>query len=364
MRKCATRRVVAGCGALILFVSAILCLRIDVQSKVPVKGDVADFTDTVILATLDISIDPNKNVIWCGTMALAWNEAMEQMKGPLIFSQPVPLADLLNRQEFTNSDLDPESYVVMAGFKVGNVEEKFREALRQKFGETANPPDLDTANSRDTDIALFAYLYKNLEFTTPFNVNAPLKFTGRNVANFGFGFERYPVSDAPSALISQVKLLAYHSEDDFIIELKTKSSQDQLILAKISPGKTLKTTVEAVLANLKDGEWGIDKQDKLAIPKIDFDLLVHFKELEKQELKIGTISLNTVAENIVFRLNEKGVELKGFTTITETLDAISPPPKPLNLVFDKPFLILLKRESSPRPYFAMWIGNATLLDSP
>jgi hypothetical protein len=32
-----------------------------------------------------------------------------------------------------------------------------------------------------------------------------------------------------------------------------------------------------------------------------------------------------------------------------------------NLVFDKPFLILLKRREAKRPYFALWVGNAELL---
>ncbi len=72
----------------------------------------------------------------------------------------------------------------------------------------------------------------------------------------------------------------------------------------------------------------------------------------------------SVAENIVFRLTERGAELKGFATISETLAAVFPAAKPLDLIFNKPFLVLLKRESSPRPYFAMWVGNPTLLVSP
>jgi hypothetical protein len=31
------------------------------------------------------------------------------------------------------------------------------------------------------------------------------------------------------------------------------------------------------------------------------------------------------------------------------------------MVFDKPFLILMKQTNSEHPYFALWVGNASLL---
>jgi hypothetical protein len=36
-------------------------------------------------------------------------------------------------------------------------------------------------------------------------------------------------------------------------------------------------------------------------------------------------------------------------------------PPPRHLIFNKPFLILMKRADAPQPYFAMWVGNASLL---
>ena len=37
------------------------------------------------------------------------------------------------------------------------------------------------------------------------------------------------------------------------------------------------------------------------------------------------------------------------------------PGKPRQLVFDKPFLILLQRGDAQQPYFALWVDNAELL---
>jgi hypothetical protein len=354
----------AGTSAIVGLVAILSVWNLDRSSGVA-KGDVVHFPDTTIVATPDAPLEVNENVIWCGTMALAWNEAIAKFNGPLVFTPPIPISDALNRQEFTKSDIDSESYVVISGFKLDHVDEKFRAELSRKFGDAANPPHLDNADPVPTneDVAIYAYLQKTLLFATPFNQNEQLHFEGRKVASFGFGFETFASSEAPGELTSEVGLLDYESDDDFIIELKTKSPGDQMVLAKVQPKKTLQETIDAVLPKIDPKVvWGIDNKDKLAIPKIDFDLTKHFKEFEGKRVPGGR--LNTVAENIVFRLNEKGVELKSFTTITETLAAVWPPPKPLNLIFDKPFLILLKRESSPRPYFAMWVGNSTLLVSP
>jgi hypothetical protein len=31
------------------------------------------------------------------------------------------------------------------------------------------------------------------------------------------------------------------------------------------------------------------------------------------------------------------------------------------MIFDRPFLILMKQAKSDQPYFALWVGNASLL---
>jgi hypothetical protein len=298
-------------------------------------------------------------------MSVCYAEISKYLHAPLQFNPSNPLADILNKQEFTTSDLDPESYVVAAGKKTDSINQSFRDELHHKFGNSVSPPLLDSSDPPATseDIAIYAFLLKNLLFADPFDTNAPMSFGWTKVASFGFGHEVSPGSGAPPNLTSEVRLLRYSSQDDFIIQIRTKSDGEQLVLAKITPAKTLEETIAIVLPTIKPTAiWGLDEKDKLAIPKIDFDLTAHFKELEGKSFDGGRI--NTAAENIVFRLNEKGAELKAFATISMTLGGTYPPPKPLDLIFDKPFLVLLKRESSPRPYFAMWVGNPTLLVSP
>ena len=41
--------------------------------------------------------------------------------------------------------------------------------------------------------------------------------------------------------------------------------------------------------------------------------------------------------------------------------AEAPPPRNRVMIFNKPFLIMLQRSDAKMPYFALWIGNAELL---
>ncbi len=371
MTTTALKRIVSAIAAVALLSLAIFFWRNYEQKYPSVVGDVSDFKDTEIVVHPDVPLDPNKNVIWCGTMALAWNEAIRKLGGELHFTAPSREADLLNRQEFTKADLDEESYVIVADSENNRVSDKIRENLKEKFGSAVPArlvPDDSGQDSQKFDI--YACLYKSLEFPIPFHENVLLWFDFRQVANFGFGLEpevSREYSSGDNIVRSQVSVLSYVSDDNFVIRLKTGEDKDQLILAKIAPGKTLQTTIDSVLPAVKaDTYWGVGDHDELAIPKLDFDLMKEFTELEGPYLT-PSVQIDKIAENIIFKLNETGVKLTSFTTISATLGwagSNQPPPPPCHFIFNKPFLILLKRESSPRPYFALWVGNPTLLVSP
>ena len=59
-----------------------------------------------------------------------------------------------------------------------------------------------------------------------------------------FGFEKGKPGVAP--LLPQVRIHDYKGTNDFVIELKTKSPLDRVILAKVAPGETLAATIASV----------------------------------------------------------------------------------------------------------------------
>ena len=101
----------------------------------------------------------------------------------------------------------------------------------------------------------------------------------------------------------------------------------------------------------------------LLIPVLNFDIVQRYRDLEGRRIssssrKLDGKELFVAAQSIRFRLDERGAILKsesagggGFGSPKE------------NLVFDKPFLILLQRKRAENPYFALWVGNAELLVS-
>jgi hypothetical protein len=60
------------------------------------------------------------------------------------------------------------------------------------------------------------------------------------------------------------------------------------------------------------------------------------------------------AQQTRFRLDERGAALESeagaAAAIVDT-----------NLVFDKPFLVMIQRTGASGPYFALWVANAELL---
>ncbi|MCX5643718.1 MAG: hypothetical protein NTZ17_03390 [Phycisphaerae bacterium] len=142
----------------------------------------------------------------------------------------------------------------------------------------------------------------------------------------------------------------YRDNDDFIVELKTQSKLDRLILAKIPPGQTLAETVTTVQSRLQQNEPGSMQQcTDLFVPVIDFDVLRRYDEL------LGEGSPFAMPlQQIRFKLNERGAVLK-----SEALAAAGKTKQ--NLVFDKPFLVMIQRTDASQPYFALWVANAELL---
>jgi len=331
------------------------------------KADVATLKDTQLVLHPDVPLAPDKNVLWCGTMQLAWNKAIDLVGEKLHFENQPPVVDLLNRQDFTDADLDPASYVALADFERNNVEDEIRAALEKTFHGAASPELIPEkpANPGPSDFVAYAYLYKNLAFNHPFEDNAPLTFDAQPVKNFGFETS----ADLPGDILNQVLIYDYKSGNDFIIKLKTKSADDELVLAKVPPGATLGDTINGVLKRLATSKPEVaGKHDELAVPKLNFDLRKSFTELAGLVLQPSPqarikdhLKVTEAKQLIRFQLNEKGAILKSEATIVMTMSAVFPDPQRHTLIFDKPFLILMKRAKSDQPYFALWVGNASLL---
>ena len=324
---------------------------------------------TVVTAHLEAPLEPGKNVLWCGTFQLAWNEVCALVGEDLHFAGgDPPMVGTLNQKRFTRNDVDEASYVAIADFVRNNVHAKIQSALKAKFGNAASPRLIPAREltPRPQDIVAYTYLQKNLEFRVPFErLDEPIVFAGTSLPAFGMGRKTKPDH---AKMYPQVAVLFYQGPDDFAVELKTKTTGDKLLLAKVKPAGTLGETIAAVQGRLSKAEpQEATYGDVLAVPKLNFDVTRRFDELVGKRLAVKNAQIApdllivSAAQNILFELNEKGVKLRSESHIAFGCGAAAPPKNPRRMVFDKPFLVLLQRAGAKTPYFAMWVDNPEML---
>jgi len=73
------------------------------------------------------------------------------------------------------------------------------------------------------------------------------------------------------------------------------------------------------------------------------------------------LTVLTAWQDTRFLMDKKGVQLKSEVVMTFGCSVCVEPPPTHLMVFDKPFLVLMSRQGSKAPYFALWIGNADML---
>jgi hypothetical protein len=89
------------------------------------------------------------------------------------------------------------------------------------------------------------------------------------------------------------------------------------------------------------------EDSNLLIPAIGFDVRCDCRHALGEPVAIA-------AQQTRFRLDERGAVLKSEAVAAAArVDA--------DLIFDKPFLVMIQRTDAREPYFALWVANAELL---
>ena len=334
---------------------------------------ITEITDkTIITPVLETKIELDKNIIYCSTMQLAWNKLCNDIiKGTLEIENQSFYVKKLN--EFMNEvpKISDDSYVAMAGLGGENIIQKIKEALLAKFNVL---PEIDLLNIDSNEILAFSYLQKYLAFEKEFNsFGSNMNFGTDEIKIKSFGI-RYSPEPNDTPLKKQVEILYYDwSKEvigDFIIELKTTSLNDKIIISTVKPEATLLKTYEKIQMlvqkypneNHKTNPQIPDEERNrtffitLAIPKINFNINHIYSDFSNQKIKNTNYYLKNIVQNICFNLNEKGAKLKSVTYMECKMGS------PLKLNVRGPFIIILKNKTSDFPYFMAYLGNDELLE--
>lgn len=323
--------------------------------------------NTRVIPTLDAEHEKGKNLLYCATFQLAWNELMELLDGPLDLENKPPAAAKLNNKNFTPEMLDKESYFIFAGGGP-TAHTRMAEELKTKFGGAASPKLLPRELGPNEFVA-YSYLYKNLKFSVPlYSYPNGFEFSGGNVKTFGIA------TDNPlrGRMLRYVRVHDYVNKDDFVIELTSKSPDDSILIAKIPPGKSLQKSTESVLQRLqKTNRDTLESGEDLRIPTFNFEVVKNYSDLAPLKLYKKSWDmpgqLKECTQLIRFKFDEFGAIVKSETRIRGAVgqsdidDAPAPPPPPRHFICDRPFLVLLLHRNKAKPYFALWVDNSELL---
>ena len=89
----------------------------------------------------------------------------------------------------------------------------------------------------------------------------------------------------------------------------------------------------------------------------------NFGQLEGKSFVCANVPYNitTAYQRTAFILDESGAEVESEVVFEAATEAAEEIIKPKRLVFDGPFLVLLKRTDAQHPYFTAWMADTTLL---
>jgi hypothetical protein len=311
---------------------------------------------TVVSPTLRQPIVPGRSIVWCGSFQLTWNELMEQVEGPIELSPPYAGTEWLNEGILTEQDLPPDAfftYVDMTGDLA-----TLHERLLGEMGPGIRPQAVQRAAEGVGEVrgpVAYAYLKAEQKFPVAYRrLSGELRFGDAEVRSFG-----YARDEADRRLREQTRVLDFNGPDDFVVELQTAQDEARLLLAKVPPETTLQATVDSVLVRA-DAATMPTGAEELRVPVMKYEVDQRFDQIEGRTISGPQEDFPRVlyaGQAIRFSLDEAGMqpEPRSEDAAQGTGTAES-----RVCVFDKPFLVLLRRGKRP-PYFAHWVDNAELL---
>jgi hypothetical protein len=312
-----------------------------VWSDLPEVTSLDNLKQTDFVATLENPVSESKNIIYAPAFLFAWDKIKEELKSPIIVGSTNSLDfNLLNKSISHQSSLTDNEYSA-------------------------------TAEIIDGAIIAKAFFNKTLPFETNLQVlDDPINFDTTKVSAFGM----YSYNEDA---IKFTQILYYKDDNNFILKLIPKDKQHEIILVKgLEKYQTLKDAIKLTNDLVAQGKqeqtdnkllwkYQIVHEDEFAIPVIKFNIATNYKNIEGQGFSTADNKKHSVEvayQRTGFIFNENGAVVE--SEAVAAVDSASAEPiitHPKKMIFDRPFLIIIKRADKTNPYFVMKVANAELL---
>lgn len=318
------------------------------------KKELKETKGVDVVPTLSDKI--SKDTSWCPTFQLIWNDFKNDIvKQNIKFDKKLDMLDNLNKEDFTKNDISDSYYYKIYGRKNLELKSKIENAIKEKFNQKSDILDqfdwssdaLDSGEDVIDRYFLYSMLYREFEFNKKFDTFNDKFKDIENVEYFG-------IIKNNDVVREQIKVYYYNDENDFAIKLITKNN-DEVIIIKNPKGETF----DEIYNSVKDKKiHEFNDKDNFMMPKIDFNVLREYDELENKEIVTldGIYTIEKAIQSVKFSLDEKGGKVKseaGMDVIYES----SSVEKYRNFYVNDTFALFLKESNKDKPYFALRVDD-------
>lgn len=319
------------------------------------KKELKETKGVEVVPTLSDKVSADTS--WCPTFQLIWNDFKNDIvKQNIKFDKKLDMLDNLNKEDFTKNDISDSYYYKIYGRKNLELKNKIETAIKEKFNQTSDILDqfdwsndaLDSGEDVIDRYFLYSMLYRKFEFNKKFDTFNDKFKEIENVKYFGIIKDNDEIRD-------QIKVYYYNDENDFAIKLITKNN-DEVIVIKNPKGETF----EEIYNNIKGKETtDFNSDDNFMMPKIDFNVLREYNELENREIETidGIYTIEKAIQSIKFSLDEKGGKVKSEAGMDVKFETTASDKKIRNFYVDDTFALLLKESNKEKPYFALRVDD-------
>ncbi|MCC7454560.1 MAG: hypothetical protein IT222_10370 [Crocinitomix sp.] len=310
------------------------------ESRFPEVKNLTEYKNTTFIPTLEHKISNDKNSVYCATLLFAWEEIRNQINAPLTIPDEHVDLNLLNKSTSFKNVLKNEEYEASGQVENGVVK-------------------ASAAFSKSLPFSLKLENFKN-----------NLVFDGQKVASFGVnGYSDYDQ-------LNLVQIVYYKNDNNFIIKLLPKVEEHEIILFKTDKKFNSMTEMTKEIERLTEigktekknekmrWKYYYDYEDVVIIPKFSFNIETNYPSLVGTNFSTSEqdFQIKEAWQRTAFVLDESGAEIESEAVMETTEEGpAEEKPKPKKMIFDQPFLILLKRVDNTNPYFGLWTTNTELM---
>ena len=301
----------------------------------------SDYKNTQFIPTLENEISDSKNSIYCATLLFAWDEIRKEINSPLSIPSKFTELNLLNSSTSFSDVLENNEYE-------------------------------SSIEINGNSIIAKAEFDKSLPFEHELqNLSNKLTFNNQKVAAFGL------IGLCTYEQFQNIKIIYYKNDSNFIVKLLPKEKEHEVILLmsekkfnSISEmNKEIERLTEIGKKEIKNNKinwkYYYKEDDQLIIPKFNFNIETNYDSLEGNKFSSENENYNIerAFQRTAFKLDQSGAIIESEAEIEVVVEEIEEieKPKPKKMIFDKPFLILLKRKDAKNPYFGLWNTNTELM---